>query len=375
MKLAFCLFRYFPFGGLQRDFLSIAQKCLDRGHTIHVFTMKWQGPPHPELTVSLLPGKGYTNHQQCLSFSQQVNKSVKKGGYDLIVGFNKMPGLNVYFAADPCFAAKAQEKNLFYRLSPRYRAYAVMEEAVFGNASGTLILLISPREKEHFIRHYNTAEKRFHQLPPGISRDRVAGPDAAEISSKLRSELGIADNEFMLLMVGSSFATKGLDRSIRAVASLPEPLRDKTKLFVIGEGKRKPFVQLAKKEGVAGKLHFTGGRSDVPRFLLGADLLLHPAYSENTGTVLIEAMASGLPVLASDICGYAFHVRDANAGRLLPSPFQQSTFNLMLREMLISQDRKAYGQNGLEYTSRTDVYSMHEKAVSIIESIRSAGRS
>jgi len=336
--------------------------------------MKWQGPPKPDLTVSLLPGKGFTNHQQCLSFSQQVNKAVKKSDFDLIVGFNKMPGLNVYFAADPCFAEKAQGKSLWYRLLPRYHIYASLEEAVFGHASGTEILLISPREKEHFIRHYNTAEERFHLLPPGISRDRIAGPDAAEIRSKLRSELGIANNEFMLLMVGSSFATKGLDRSIRAVASLPGPLRIKTKLFVIGEGKRKPFEQLAKKEGVAGRLHFTGGRSDVQRFLLGADLLLHPAYSENTGTVLIEAMASGLPVLASDVCGYAFHVRDAKAGWLVPSPFHQSTFNLMLQDMLLSQDRNAYGQNGLKYTSHIDVYSMHEKAANILESLGPARR-
>ena len=43
MKLAFCLFNYFPFGGLQRDFFHIAEVCRNRGHEIHVFTMKWEG--------------------------------------------------------------------------------------------------------------------------------------------------------------------------------------------------------------------------------------------------------------------------------------------------------------------------------------------
>ena len=372
MKFAFCLFRYFPYGGLQRDFLRIAQICLTRGHTINVFTMKWQGPYHPGLPVSILSQKGLTNHQQCLSFSQQVTESVKKKSFDLVVGFNKIQGLDLYFAADPCFAAKSREKGLFYRLLPRYRIYAALEESVFGPQSKTSILLISPREKEHFIQNYHTAEERFHLLPPGIARDRVAGPDAALIRGALRNELGIADNEFMLLMVGSSFTTKGLDRSICAIASLPRPLRMKTKLFVIGEGKTEPFVRMATKEGLAGQLHFTGGRSDVSRFLLSADLLLHPAYSENTGTVLIEAMASGLPVLASDICGYAFHVKEATGGRLIPSPFQQSTFDLMLKDMLASQSLNYYGLNGREYTARTDVFSMHEKAVDIIESMARA---
>lgn len=43
------------------------------------------------------------------------------------------------------------------------------------------------------------------------------------------------------------------------------------------------------------------GRSDIPRFLLGADLLIHPAYNENTGTVLLEALVAGLPVLVSAV--------------------------------------------------------------------------
>ncbi|WP_163066577.1 glycosyltransferase, partial [Acinetobacter baumannii] len=60
------------------------------------------------------------------------------------------------------------------------------------------------------------------------------------------------------------------------------------------------------------------GRSDIPRFLLGADLLIHPAYNENTGTVLLEALVSGLPVLVTDVCGYAHYIAEADAGRVLP---------------------------------------------------------
>ena len=66
-------------------------------------------------------------------------------------------------------------------------------------------------------------------------------------------------------------------------------------------------------------MQFLGGRSDVPRFLLGADLLIHPAYHENTGTALLEALVAGLPVLVTDVCGYAHYIAEADAGRVLPS--------------------------------------------------------
>lgn len=51
---------------------------------------------------------------------------------DRVVGFNKMPGLDVYYAADVCYAEKvAREKGFFYRLTPRYRHFAAFERATF----------------------------------------------------------------------------------------------------------------------------------------------------------------------------------------------------------------------------------------------------
>ena len=51
--------------------------------------------------------------------------------------------------------------------------------------------------------------------------------------------------------------------------------------------------------------------------------MVHPAHNENTGTVLLEAIAAGLPVLATDVCGYADHITAAEAGTVLDSPFDQ----------------------------------------------------
>jgi len=370
MKLAFCLFQYFPFGGLQRDFFHIATACRDQGHEIHVFTMKWEGEIPPDFSLSLISAGGFTNHTRCRNFSNKVCACLKKGRFDLAVGFNKMRCLDVYYAADPCYKAGMEErKSVLYRTSPRYRTYAELEKAVFERSSHTHILLIALQEKAKFIARYGTPDERFHNLPPGITGDRRLPDHAEEIRNAVRNEFGIAGDEFMLLMVGSGFATKGLDRSLAAIAGLPEKLRHKTKLFVIGKGKTRSFEKQAQGLVIADRLTFLGGRDDVPRFLVSADLLLHPARSENTGTVLMEAMASGLPVLATDICGYAFHVRDAGAGLLVPSPFRQQIFNELLLRMITSPDRAIWKRNGIEYVERNDFFSMPGKAAEIIESL------
>jgi UDP-glucose:(heptosyl)LPS alpha-1,3-glucosyltransferase len=370
MKLAFCLFQYFPFGGLQRDFLHIATACRDRGHEIHVFTMKWEGEVPPGFAISLISAEGLTNHTRCRNFSKKVCDCLKKGRFDLALGFNKMHCLDVYYAADPCYKAGMEErKSILYRTGPRYRTYAELEKAVFERASHTHILLIAPQEQAKFIAQYGTPVERFHSLPPGITGDRRLPDNAKEIRNTVRKEFGVAGDEFMLLMVGSGFETKGLDRSLAAIAGLPEKLRQKTRLFVIGKGKIKSFEKKAQMLAIADRLTFLGGRDDVPRFMVGADLLVHPARSENTGTVLIEAMASGLPVLATDICGYAFHVRDAGAGLLVPSPFRQQVFSELLHQMITSPERAMWKRKGIEYVERNDFFSMPEKAAEIIESL------
>lgn len=374
MKLAFCLFKYFPFGGLQRDFRHIAQVCQSRGHSIHVFTMRWEGGIPEGFQVFSIPARGMTNHQRCRNFSKKVNEYLTKEQYDLVIGFNKMQGLDVYYAADPCYQAKVmEEKGSLYRLAPRYRTYLELEKAVFEPSATTQILLISEAEKAKYMKYYHTPDKRFHSLPPGISIDRVITGNTGEVRTDVREELGVADDEFLLLMVGSGFKTKGLDRSLSALADLPEAFRKKTKLFVIGKGKVKPFEDMAKRLKVHKQLYFLGGRDDVSRFMVSADLLVHPAYSENTGTVLIEAMASGLPVLATDICGYAFHVRDAGAGLLIPSPFKQEVFDELLLNMVTSPERETWKHNGLHYVKNKDFFSMPEKAADIIESLIKKG--
>lgn len=367
MKLALCLFNYFPFGGLQRDFLRIARVCRDRGHEVHVYTMAWEGESEPGLHIHLVKASGWQNYTRINSYVDQVKRLLVESPHDLVVGFNKMPGLDVYYAADVCYQARMQQRGWWHRILPRYRYYAALEREVFAAGKQTAILLISPFQQPAFIRCYQTETERFHLLPPGIARDRIAPPNANAIRQSVRERHAIKADEYLLLMVGSGFKTKGLDRSIRALAALPADIRQRTCLYVVGQDNETPFRQLAKKLGVQDRLVFLGGRPDVPDYLLAADVLLHPAYHENTGTVLLEALVAGLPVLTVDHCGYAHYIVEADAGRVMASPFDQSSFDAAVKQALLSADRVRWQANALQFAREADIYSLPEKAVDVIE--------
>jgi UDP-glucose:(heptosyl)LPS alpha-1,3-glucosyltransferase len=370
MKLAFCLFKYFPFGGLQRDFIRIARECLQRGHLVDVYTYHWEGKLEPGLQIRRIRVNGLSNHSRSQNFVQKLQPLLQQGQYDLVVGFNKMPGLDVYYAADTCYQAKAREKHgWWYRLTRRYRHYVNYEKAVFAPSSHAEILLLSPRQQAEFMHYYATLPSRFHVLPPGIDKDRIAPPNALDIRAAIKSQHGIGDNELLLLMVGSGFKTKGLDRALLGYAALPAQLKQRTWLFVIGKDHAEPFQRQAMRLGIEKRIVFLGGRNDVPAFLLAADLLLHPAYNENTGTVLLEALTSGLPVLTTDVCGYAGYIQQAQAGVVISSPFKQEEFNQTLAEMLLSPSLADWRQNALAFAQQADIYSLPQRAVSIIESV------
>jgi UDP-glucose:(heptosyl)LPS alpha-1,3-glucosyltransferase len=368
MQLAFCLYKYFPFGGLQRDFMRIALACQSRGHAVRVYTLSWQGEVPAGFEVVIVPVKALTNARRYEKFTAWVAHDLAQRPAQRVVGFNKMPGLDVYFAADPCYEEKAQTlRNPFYRLSGRYRHFAAYERAVFAPDSRTAILMISQVQQPFFEKHYATPPSRFHLLPPGIALDRRAPPDAPAIRAAFRAEFGLGDDDLLLLQVGSGFKTKGLDRSLLALAHLPEELRARTRLIAIGQDEPSQFKRMAAGLGLAGQVDILAGRDDIPRFLLGADLLVHPAYNENTGTVLLEALVAGLPVLCSAVCGYAHYIDEATGGRVIPEPFVQATMDGFLQDMLVDREQHgAWQRNALDWAETADIYSNAERAADII---------
>ena len=369
MHLAFALFKYFPFGGLQQDMLRIAMAATERGHSVKVFCGEWQGDIPVSIEVVNVTMVGSSNASKDASFVTGLTAALKQHEIDLLVGFNRMPGLDVYYGADSCFAAKVYKmRSWFTRFLPRYKHHLNYEKAIFSAASNTHALLISKPEKEVFKQYYQTPEQRLHLLPPGIRRDRVANQKSVALGKAKRAELNVIDSEKLLLMVGSGFRTKGLDRAIIALANLPKAEKAKVKFFVAGQDKSKRFMRLIKKMDIESRVIFLGGRDDIPELLLAADLLIHPAYRENTGTALLEAMVAGLPVVATDVCGYSSYIRDFDMGIVLASPFNQSQLNQAVAHLLFDE-QTSWQARGVKFATTADIFDLPVRAVEQLEAI------
>ena len=368
MKLAFCLFKYFPWSGLARDFLRIVQECHRRGHDTHVYAREWQGDRPAGIPINVRPVSALANHTRNRSFYQQFREITANQHFDLIVGFNKMPGLDLYYCADVCYAGRDKRHGrLYQQISPRFRNFQAFERAVFDVQSSTTILSLSERQKEVYQEYYGTPASRFRAVPPNLDFERKPYHRPEVVRRKKREELGLEDHQSLLLFAGSGFKRKGLDRAIRGMAALPDELRQDTTMLVVGQDKAARYRRLAANSGLAGKVCFLGGRDDLVELMAAGDLLIHPAREETTGTVLIEAVVAGLPVLVTDVCGYAHHITNADAGVVSESPFVQQQFNQELHYALTTDNRARWRKNGIEYGENPGLYRMPETVSDQIE--------
>lgn len=314
MKLAITIFRYFPYGGLQRDMRFIAEEAIKRGHQVTIFCGDWQGEKIPDADIRICDEFSWFNIAGVRRFVKAFEKQFDRKQFDLLLGFNKMPGLDIYFAGDTCFAEKTWlDRNLLYRLSPRTRLYLQYEKSVLGDGGAKKILTLVPQQNKSIARWYSTLPDRVSLLPPGISKSHLycAGPQSAK--QNLLNDLSIAVDKKIILCLGSGFRTKGVDISIDSFFHLQKNYPHAV-LLIAGGDKTDSYRQQAEKLAIADKVKFVGNQYPVANLLYAADLLLHPARYELAGNVILEAMLCDCPVLVSEQSGFAYQVTQHSMG-------------------------------------------------------------
>lgn len=126
-------------------------------------------------------------------------------------------------------------------------------------------------------------------------------------------------------------------------------------------------MKLADKLGVGSQLMALGIREDIPELMAAADFLVHLARRDTTGTVIIEAIVNGLPVIATAACGFSSHVRDAGAGIVLEEPYDERDFVSAVRQAEEASLRNAWSARGVLYGEQQELYSGIHEAVRVIE--------
>lgn len=351
---------------MQRKCERIIEILLARGHEVQIYTLSWKAEPPPEgAELTIFPRVGSRNHEVYRHFEQAVRKALMAHPVDILIGFNKITGLDVYYAADPCYMARKNQSRFSWleKFSSRYREFVSVESSLFKRGGSCHIAHLSTQQKEDFQLCYGTESERFHLLPPGLIPVEPYSEAHESIRQKIRATFGL-ENQKMVLFVGSDFKRKGLDRALSAIKHLPNSV-----LVVVGNDSPRRYWRKIFKERLHTKIIFLGARKDVGELMLAADCLLHPARREAGGTVLVEALQYHLPVITTDVCGFAHYITDANMGKVLPSPYQPNDCVIALKVVLGIDDKKVWQQRSTEYLATHELFNLPEVFADIVENI------
>lgn len=367
MKLAIAIFRYFPYGGLQRDMKFIAEEAIKRGHQVTIFCGEWQGDKIAGADIRVIDTFVFFNIAGVRRFVKAFEKILNRDEFDLLLGFNKIPGLDVYFAGDTCFAEKAYgDRSWLYRLAPRSRLYLNYEKSVLGELGAKQIFCLVPQQVQSIARWYSTPKDKITLLPPGISKSHITCENPQEAKTKLLNDLNVDQSAKIILCLGSGFRTKGVDVSIASFAEFVKNRSDAVLLIAGGDDPKK-YQQQVKQLGVDNKIHFVGNRFAVADLLHSSDLLLHPARYELAGNVILEAMLCGCPVLVSPQSGFAYYVKQFDMGELICS--LNDVKQIAVKVDLLLNESKHQWQSKAKLLWDEDLFSRAKVAVDCLESL------
>lgn len=183
-----------------------------------------------------------------------------------------------------------------------------------------------------------------------------------------RKKLDLSDKKRIILCVANLFEIKGVEYLLRAFAEVQRKLPD-TALFIVGEGPL--FHRLSDLQNILGlkeSAFLVGGKphSELPVWFNAADLVVLPSLNESFGIVLIEAMACGIPIVASDVGGIPDIVADDKVGLLTSPGDKEALANTLIKALNRDWNRSSISERAKKYSMSSvanQLAELYEQAV------------
>jgi glycosyltransferase involved in cell wall biosynthesis len=208
--------------------------------------------------------------------------------------------------------------------------------------------IISKAAAERYISMGAVPARRLRVIPNGVPVDHFQL--GAEVRQRIRTELEV-EGKFVWLAVGRFEAPKDYPNLLNAMSRFSAPHNI---LLIAGDGPLRPSMErLADTLGISNKVHFLGIRTDVPDLMSGADAYVMSSAWEGLPMGLLEAGASALPIVATDVGGNHEIVRDGISGTLVPAKNPGALAEAMRRIEEQSVDsRRSLGLAGREHVEK-----------------------
>jgi UDP-glucose:(heptosyl)LPS alpha-1,3-glucosyltransferase len=299
--------RFAQDGGAERFVARMLEALKGEDVQITLITREWESMPGVDV-IKVDPfyiGRLWRDW----SFSRAVCKLLKTRVFDLVQSHERIPCCDIYRAGDGVHREWLEQlgrvRGFFGRLMLAVNPYHLYvkwaEREMFTGQRIRAVICNSRMVGDEITRHFGLPTSKLHVIYNGVDTEQF-NPRLRQLRAEIRRLHGIPDDAVLFLFVGSGFERKGVSQLLEALATLPA----KTRLLVIGRDKKQTsYMRQAKRLGLAARVQFLGSQLDVKAYYGAAEALVLPTLYDPFPNVILEAMASGLPVITSNKSGGA----------------------------------------------------------------------
>ncbi len=326
MRIALVHMRHALCGGTERYLNQVAAHLAAGRHEVTIVCRSHETAPHPGVRFEVLRDFAVGGAWRMWAFAKAVERRLERSEFDLVYGLGKTwthdvvrlgGGLHAsYLERAHPYTLTAWERALRTDRLKQRLALAI-ERRALSPGSYVRVVANSRMVAEDCMRRHGVPAERITTVLNGVDLERFRLESRATLGARLRAELGCRQDERIVLFLGTGYGRKGLDVLLDA---FPAVLRARpgARLLVVGrDAAAASFRARAERLGLAGCVRFLGGRADADALYAASDLYCLPTRYDSFGLTILEALASGLPVVTTSAAGGSEVLEEAAAGSVL----------------------------------------------------------
>lgn len=220
-------------------------------------------------------------------------------------------------------------------------------------------IAVSYENKQNLVNIFGLPEEKITVIHPGVDVNRFQNLDSSKLR-KIKEELQIPEDALVLTTIGRLHPEKGHQYLIKASKIVLSQFKDVI-FLVVGEGElRDELQEMCNSLGLEDNFRYAGRRKEIPEILGLTDIFVLPSLFEGLPLVILEAMAAGKPVIASNISGIPEAVIDGATGILVPSQNEKELAGAIVDLLTNPIKRESMGEKGKERASK---YFSHKRMI------------
>ncbi|MHC4599523.1 MAG: glycosyltransferase family 4 protein [Planctomycetota bacterium] len=376
MKVLLTVERFTPqFGGAERYAVDLARGLASSGVSVQVAAQSYDEVP-PGVEVIPIRPVPWPKGLRVYDFGKRTARLQPE--YDVVHGLVKTWGVDVFHPHTGSHRASLHAlresrgseaarwaAGLTHLLSPKQAVFRWIESQQYSPAHVKVFVAVSRMVAEDMVRLHGVARDDIRVLYNPVDATRFHPGDDGDRET-IRKRHGIETDGFLALFAAHHFRLKGLDVLLRALGRLGE---EAPRLLVLGRGRPAPYRKLAHALGVADHVVFAGERGDPEAYYRGADVFLHPTFYDPCSLTVLEAMASGLPVVTSTRNGASELMAHGKEGFILEDPARDDRLASLIRELTDVGLRREMGRRARERAETLDPQAHLDAILTIYEDV------